>query len=83
MVISGAHEGLKAAIAQTLAGASWQRCRVHVTLAPDASAGVRTLLAHLPQGDKVRVAAAVCTIFALPSPAAARAPVGQGAQLRD
>lgn len=34
LVISDAHEGLKAAIAQVLTGATWQRCRVHFTLAP-------------------------------------------------
>jgi putative transposase len=29
LVISDAHEGLKAAVATVFAGASWQRCRVH------------------------------------------------------
>src|SRR4030095_11482767 len=29
LVISDAHEGLRAAIAAVMAGASWQRCRVH------------------------------------------------------
>jgi putative transposase len=55
LVISDAHEGLKAAIAQTLAGAAWQRCRVHF---------MRNLLAHIPHGDKDMVAAVVRTIFA-------------------
>src|SRR5690606_38678472 len=29
LVISDAHAGLKAALDRTLAGAAWQRCRVH------------------------------------------------------
>jgi transposase-like protein len=81
LVVSDAHEGLKAAIAQTLAGAAWQRCRVHFTLAPAlracASAGVRNLLAHIPHGDKDMVAAVVRTIFAQPDRAAARLQVAE------
>jgi putative transposase len=72
LVISDAHGGLKAAIAQTLAGASWQRCRVHF---------MRNLLAHIPQGDKSLVAATVRTIFAQPSREAARTQVDQVAQM--
>ncbi len=72
LVVSDAHEGLKAAIAQVLAGASWQRCRVHFTLAPAASAGVRNLLCHVPRGDQAMVAAALRTIFAQPTQEAAR-----------
>lgn len=52
LVISDAHEGLKAAVAQVLSGMSWQRCRVHFTLAPAASAGVRNLLSHIPRRDQ-------------------------------
>ncbi len=63
LVISDAHEGLKAAIAQVLAGSTWQRCRVHF---------MRNLLAHVPQGDKAMVAAAVRTIFAQPDHQAAK-----------
>jgi len=37
LVISDAHEGLKAAISKVLGGATWQRCRVHF---------MRNLLAH-------------------------------------
>src|SRR3990172_6525360 len=62
LVISDAHEGLKAAIAQVLTGASWQRCRVHF---------MRNLLAHIPQADKSVVAALVRTIFAQPNREAA------------
>ena len=29
LVISYAHTGLKTAVASTLLGASWQRCRIH------------------------------------------------------
>jgi putative transposase len=57
LVISDAHTGLKAAIAQTLAGATWQRGRVHF---------MRNVLAHVPKGDKEMVAAAIRTIFAQP-----------------
>jgi len=63
LVISDAHEGLKAAIAQVLSGASWQRCRVHF---------MRNLLCHVPRGDQAMVAAALRTIFAQPSQEAAR-----------
>jgi putative transposase len=62
LVISDAHEGLKAAIEKVFTGATWQRCRVHC---------LRNLLAHVPQGDKAMVAAAVRTIFAQPNRQAA------------
>jgi putative transposase len=62
LVISDAHEGLKAAISEVFSGASWQRCRVHF---------MRNLLAYVPQADKSMVAAAVRTIFAQPSRKAA------------
>lgn len=58
LVISDAHEGLKAAISKVLTGATWQRCRVHF---------MRNLLAHVPQGDKALVAALVRTVFAQPN----------------
>jgi transposase-like protein len=53
LVISDAHEGLKGAIASVLAGASWQRCRVHF---------VRNALAQVPKreagfvGSSIRLA---------------------------
>ena len=62
LAISDAHEGLKAAIGQVLAGATWQRCRVHL---------MRNVLAHISQGDKAMVAAAIRTIFAQPNRQAA------------
>lgn len=63
LVTSDAHEGLKAAIAQVLSGASWQRCRVHF---------MRNILAHVPRGDQAMVAAALRTIYAQPNQEAAR-----------
>ena len=63
LVTSDAHEGLKAAVATVLAGAAWQRCRVHA---------MRNVLAHVPRGDKEVVAVAVRTIFAQPHQEAAR-----------
>jgi transposase-like protein len=64
LVISDAHEGLKAAIATVLTGATWQRCRVHF---------MRNLLATVPQGAREAVAAIVRTIFAQPDHASALA----------
>src|SRR4051812_30144143 len=55
LVVSDAHEGLKAAVAQVFAGATWQRCRVHC---------MRNLLAHVPKGQHSMVAAAIRTVFA-------------------
>jgi putative transposase len=54
LVISDAHEGLKAAIAKVL-HASWQRCRVHF---------MRNLLAHAGKQGRRVVAAFVGTVFA-------------------
>jgi len=62
LVISDAHQGLCAAISHILAGATWQRCRVHL---------MRNLLAHVPKQDKSVVATAVRTIFAQADRAAA------------
>jgi transposase-like protein len=61
LVISDAHEGLKAAIAGVFVGAAWQRCRVHF---------MRNVLARVPRGSSEMVAAAVRTIFAQPDAAA-------------
>jgi transposase-like protein len=60
LVISDAHEGLRAAIRKTLQGSSWQRCRVHY---------VRNLLAPVPKAHQEMVAAAFRSIFALTTPA--------------
>lgn len=58
LVISDAHEGLKKALSQVFAGASWQRCRVHF---------MRNLLARIPHRDKQAVADAVRLIFDQPN----------------
>lgn len=68
LVVSDAHQGLKAALSSVFSGASWQRCRVHF---------LRNLLARVPQRDKAVVAATVRTIFAQPDRQAA------GEQLRE
>src|SRR3954453_12512333 len=62
LVISDAHEGLKAAIAKVL-GATWQRCRVH---------WMRNALAHVPKGQQTVVAAALRQAFLQADQAAAR-----------
>ncbi|MCV7025980.1 MULTISPECIES: IS256 family transposase [Mycolicibacterium] len=64
LVISDAHAGLKAAVAQQFAGSSWQRCRVHFMRnlhgavaakhAPAVTAAVKTIFAHT---DPAEVAA--------------------------
>jgi putative transposase len=63
LVISDAHQGLKTAIAAVLAGASWQRCRVHF---------VRNALALVPKGAQAWVAATIRTAFAQPDATSAR-----------
>jgi len=62
LVISDAHEGLKAAIAKVL-NASWQRCRVHF---------MRNVLAHAGRNGRRVVAAFIATAFAQDDAAAAR-----------
>jgi putative transposase len=54
LVVSDAHEGLKAAIAATMNGAAWQRCKVHF---------YRNVLAHVPQSRKLEFAAAMKAVF--------------------
>ena len=56
LVISDAHEGLKAAITRVL-GATWQRCRVHA---------MRNALAYVPKGQHTMVAAAIRQAFIQP-----------------
>lgn len=53
LVISDAHEGLKAAVAKVL-NATWQRCRVHF---------MRNALAHVGTKQRQMVAAAIRTAF--------------------
>ena len=61
LVISDAHEGLKAAITRVLS-ATWQRCRVHF---------MRNALAYVPKGQNTVVAAAIRQVFLQPDHAAA------------
>jgi putative transposase len=63
LVISDAHEGLKAAVARVL-HASWQRCRVHF---------MRNLLAYAGKSGRRVVAAFIATAFAQDDAEAARA----------
>jgi putative transposase len=63
LVISDAHEGLKAAIRRVL-GATWQRCRVHWT---------RNALAYVPRAQQTMVAAGLRQAFQQPDQATARA----------
>jgi transposase-like protein len=58
LVISDAHEGLKAAITKTLSGSTWQRCRVHTT---------RNLLARVPKAQQSRLAALLREAFTAPN----------------
>jgi putative transposase len=62
LVISDAHEGLKAAVTKVLS-ASWQRCRVHFS---------RNALAHAGKSGRRVVSAFMATAFAQDTPAAAR-----------
>ena len=61
LVISDAHEGLKAAITRVLS-ATWQRCRIHF---------MRNALAYVPKGQNTVVAAAIRQVFLQPDHAAA------------
>ena len=63
LVSSDAHRGLKGAIEAVLAGASWQRCRVHF---------MRNALSLVPKAAQQMVGATVRTVFAQPDSASAR-----------
>ncbi len=63
LVISDAHQGLRAAITAVFLGAAWQRCRVHF---------LRNVLARIPKGRAEMVLALIRTIWAQPDPVAVR-----------
>ena len=63
LVVSDAHEGIKAAIAK-LMNATWQRCRVHT---------MRNALAHAGKSSRRVVSAFMATAFAQDSAEAAKA----------
>lgn len=63
LVTSDAHRGLKGAIESVLAGASWQRCRVHF---------MRNALSMVPKAAQQMVGATIRTVFAQPDSASAR-----------
>jgi putative transposase len=63
LVISDAHEGIKAAVSKVFR-ATWQRCRVHF---------MRNILAHAGKSGRRVVAAFIATAFAQDDEAAARA----------
>src|SRR5450755_2530621 len=63
LVVSDAHEGLKAAVAK-LMNATWQRCRVHT---------MRNALAHAGKSSRRVVSAFMATAFAQDSADAAKA----------
>ena len=63
LVISDAHEGLKAAVKKILAGSAWQRCRVHF---------MRNVLSQVPKSYQGMVSSISRTIFAQNDQASAR-----------
>src|SRR5688500_9574527 len=63
LVTSDSHEGLKAAIAATLHGAAWQRCRTHF---------MRNALSVVPKHAQQMVAATIRTAFSQPDATSAR-----------
>jgi putative transposase len=62
LIISDAHEGIKAAVAK-LMNATWQRCRVHI---------MRNALAHAGKSSRRVVSAFIATAFAQDSAEAAK-----------
>jgi putative transposase len=65
LVVSDAHEGIKAAVAKVL-NATWQRCRVHF---------IRNVLAHAGKSGRRVVAAFIATAFAQETAARRQCPM--------
>lgn len=72
LVISDAHEGLRNALAQCFAGATWQRCRVHF---------LRNVTAAVPKQHAPAALAVAKTIFSQPSQDSAREAVSRALEL--
>ena len=72
LVISDAHEGLRSALAQCFAGATWQRCRVHF---------LRNIAAAVPKPYAPAVLAVTRTIFSQPTAETAHEAVSHALQL--
>jgi putative transposase len=67
LVISDAHEGLRGALSQVFAGATWQRCKVHF---------LRNVASAVPKLHAPAVLAVVKSIFLQPARETARDAVG-------
>jgi len=67
LVISDAHEGLRSALSQVFAGATWQRCKVHC---------LRNVASAVPKLHAPAVLAVVKSIFLQPTRETARDAVG-------
>jgi putative transposase len=74
LVTSDAHEGLKAAIAQCFAGASWQRCKVHF---------LRNATAAVTLSHQHAVTAVLKGVFTQPTSEAAHAAVTHALSILD
>jgi len=72
LVTSDSHLGLKQAVAQVLAGSTWQRCRVHF---------MRNALSTVPKAAQQMVAATLRTIFAQPDREGARETIARISRL--
>ncbi|MGY3698752.1 transposase-like protein [Bradyrhizobium sp. USDA 3240] len=68
LVVSDAHEGIKATVAKVL-NAGWQRCRVHF---------MRNALAHAGKSGRRLVSAFIATAFAQDDAETAQAQWAQG-----
>ena len=72
LVISDAHEGLRAALAQCVQAASWQRCTVHI---------LRNVVAACSRQDAPAALALMKTVFAQPGQPAVSQAISQALEL--